>query len=114
MADVYLPADSQRHLIQIARQTLEDFVCGRGGQCLDIDDPYLEAADYGAFVTLFKNDELRGCICHLQPLLHHTVAEMTEAAATSDSLMKPVRRAPLAYRSQGQAQRTPAPGRCRA
>jgi AmmeMemoRadiSam system protein A len=93
MADIYLPADSQRRLIQIARETLDNFVCGRGGRRPESEDPYLEAADYGAFVTLFKENELRGCIGTCSPCgpLRQTVVEMTEAAASRDGRMRPVR-----------------------
>jgi AMMECR1 domain-containing protein len=92
MADIYLPVDSQRRLIEIARETLDNFVCGRGGQRPESEDPYLEAADYGAFVTLFKENELRGCIgtCNPAGSLCQTVVEMTEAAASRDGRMRPV------------------------
>ena len=93
MADVELPINSQRRLIEIARQTLEDVVRQRVSQIFAGDDPYLEAANYGAFVTLFKQDELRGCIGTCAPAnsLRQTVIEMTEAAATRDPRVKPIR-----------------------
>jgi len=92
MANVYLPADSQRRLIRIARETLDDFVRGHCDERAESDDPYLEAADYGAFVTLFKEDELRGCIGTCKPTgpLRRTVIEMTQAAASRDRRMSPV------------------------
>ncbi len=93
MADVHLPLESRKQLIEIARRTLESVVRGQSSQVfLDID-AYLEETSYGAFVTLFKQDELRGCIgtCTPSQSLRDTVVEMTEAAATRDPRMKPVR-----------------------
>jgi len=93
MTDVHLPVDSRRRLIDIARQTLEGVVWRRPYRNVGIDDPYLESVDYGAFVTLFNRDELRGCIgtCAPSSCLRDTVIEMTEAAATRDRRVRPVR-----------------------
>jgi uncharacterized protein len=98
MTDVHLPVDSRRRLIDIARQTLEGVVWRRPYRNVGIDDPYLENVDYGAFVTLFNQDELRGCIgtCAPSSCLRDTVIEMTEAAATRDRRVRPVRPAELA------------------
>jgi uncharacterized protein len=92
MADIFLPVDSQRRLIQIARSTLDDFVRGRPIGPPEATDPYLEAAHYGAFVTLYRGDELRGCIgtCAASKPLRHTVMEMTQAAASRDRRMAPI------------------------
>lgn len=93
MADVYLPADSQRLLIEIARQTLESVVRRGPYEEFGGADPYLEQTSYGAFVTLFNQQELRGCIGTCAPwgALREIVVEMTEAAATRDRRMEPVR-----------------------
>ena len=93
MVDVYLPLESQKRLIEIARQTLESVVRGCTSRIIPDDDPYLEKTGYGAFVTLFRQDELRGCIgtCTPSNSLRDTVVEMTEAAATRDPRVKPVR-----------------------
>jgi AmmeMemoRadiSam system protein A len=97
MADVYLPPGSQKRLIEIARQTLEGII--RRCPCRDVNhvDPYLENTDFGAFVTLFNQDELRGCIgtCTPSKPLREIVVEMTEAAATRDRRVRPVRAAEL-------------------
>jgi uncharacterized protein len=92
MADIYLPVDSQRRLIQISRSTLEDFVSGRPIGQPEKTDIHLEAAGHGAFVTLYKGDELRGCIgtCAASSPLRRTVMEMTEAAVSRDSRMAPI------------------------
>ncbi len=93
MVDVHLPFESQKRLIEIARQTLESVAGHRSRQTISNDDPYLQQASYGAFVTLFKQNELRGCIgtCTPSDSLCNIVAEMTEAAATRDPRVKPVR-----------------------
>jgi AmmeMemoRadiSam system protein A len=92
MADIYLPVDSQRRLIRIARYTLEDCVRGNRNRRPENGDPYLETAKYGAFVTLYKEDELRGCIgtCAPSGPLGHMVMEMTEAAASRDRRVAPI------------------------
>lgn len=93
MVDVHLPLESQIRLIEIARRTLESVVRGQSSRVFSDNDPYLEETSYGAFVTLFKLDELRGCIgtCTPSQSLRDTVMEMTEAAATRDPRVKPVR-----------------------
>jgi len=93
MADVYLPAESQRRLIEIARHTLEAVIRRYPCQNVRSNDPHLENTSYGAFVTLFNQDELRGCIgtCTPSRSLRDTVTDMTEAAATRDRRVRPVR-----------------------
>ena len=93
MVDVQLPLESQKRLIEIARRTLESVVRSQANPVIRDHDPYLEQTHYGAFVTLFKQDELRGCIgtCTPSQSLRDTVAEMTEAAATRDPRVRPVR-----------------------
>ena len=86
MPDVYLPFESQRRLIKTARQTLEAIT--RGNQCSEPgeSDPHLDRIHYGAFVTLFNQHVLRGCVgtCAPSSGLFNIVNEMTEAAATCD------------------------------
>jgi hypothetical protein len=57
MLDVYLPADSQRHLIQIGRENSENFARVRFCRRAQSGDPCLDAANYGAFVILVKEEE---------------------------------------------------------
>ena len=98
MVAVHLPLESQKRLLEIARQTLECVVRRQPSRVFSDNDPYLDDSSYGAFVTLFKRDELRGCIgtCTPSHSLRETVVEMTEAAATRDSRVKPVRADELA------------------
>ena len=97
MHDVYLPLESQKKLIELSRQTLENFVLGRRCQVERVNDSYLETQDYGAFVSLHNQGELRGCIgdCAPRAPLYGTVIEMTEAAASRDSRMEPIAKAEL-------------------
>ena len=92
MDDVFLPPDSQRRLLSLSRQTLNDFVRGIERLAEAISDPNLQTRDYGAFVSLHKKQELRGCIgnCASKDPLYQTVIEMTRAAASRDTRMAPV------------------------
>jgi uncharacterized protein len=92
MTNVYLPSESQRKLMELSRLALENFVRGIKRQREEIDDPYLQSRDYGAFVSLHKQGELRGCIgnCAPKARLFETVTEMTEAAASRDPRVRPV------------------------
>jgi AmmeMemoRadiSam system protein A len=92
MADVYLPVESQQRLIRIARQTLEKFVSRSDCECGESADPNLETCLYGAFVTLYKKNVLRGCIgtCIPTSPLYETIIAMTEAAASRDRRVRPI------------------------
>jgi AmmeMemoRadiSam system protein A len=98
MSEIAIPPESQRRLLQLSRRTLEDFVCGSGRCAEEISDPHLKATQYGAFVSLHAINELRGCIgsCTPDRSLYEIVMEMTEAAASRDPRMAPVRAAELA------------------
>lgn len=98
MSEIAIPPPSQRKLINLSRRTLEGFVRGASRAAEPMDDPYLQSVQYGAFVTLHADKELRGCIGSCTPAapLFRTVMEMTEAAASRDHRMEPVRAAELA------------------
>ena len=98
MESIEIPPLSQKRLIQLSRQTLENFVLGRARPVPLMDDPYLWTLSYGAFVTLYRGDELRGCIGTCVPTdpLYQTVTEMTEAAASRDNRVAPIRPSELA------------------
>ena len=97
MTNVYLPSESQRKLMELSRQVLEDFVRGLKREKEPVDDPYLQSRDHGAFVSLHKQEELRGCIgnCVPKARLFETVTEMTEAAASRDPRVRPVSKTEL-------------------
>jgi uncharacterized protein len=92
MGDVFIPPDSQKRLLQLARQTLEDFVRGAEQHIEEISDPHLQGCDYGAFVSLHKQQTLRGCVGNCAPdaRLYEVVIEMTQAAASRDNRMAPI------------------------
>jgi hypothetical protein len=92
MDDVYLPPESQVQLLSLARRRLEQFVRGLAPETAAIEDPHLQSCRYGAFVTLSKHNELRGCIGNCAPgaPLYQTVLDMTEAAASRDHRVDPI------------------------
>src|ERR1043165_6514931 len=98
--EIDIPPPSQRQLIELARAALEDFVCDIEGATIAVDDPYLLSKEYGAFVSLHRGTELRGCIGNCFPTapLYETVIEMTEAAASRDRRVAAI--APSALRSE--------------
>jgi AmmeMemoRadiSam system protein A len=98
MSEIAIPPESQRRLLQLSRRTLEGFVRRAVRRAEEITDPYLQTTRYGAFVSLHAIDKLRGCIgsCTPDQSLSETVIEMTEAAASRDPRMEPVRPEELA------------------
>ena len=89
--DLGVTAAEKKRLHQIARQSIEARLRGDnppklGNLTATLKEPR------GAFVTLKKHGELRGCIGHIigtKPLAE-TVAEMAEAAAFLDRRFSPV------------------------
>lgn len=81
----------QEQLVSLARRTIEGFV--RTGQVVDVggfSDRLTQIQ--GAFVTITKNGQLRGCIGSIigQEPLAKTVRDMSIAAATKDPRFTPV------------------------
>lgn len=98
MDDLYIPPDSQKRLLELSRQTLENCVAGTGSQSWTTTDSYLLTSKYGVFVSLHhKQGELRGCIgtCFPTRPLYETVIEMTESAASRDPRVSPITSAEL-------------------
>lgn len=89
--DQGLTAAEKKQLHQIARQSIEARLRGENPPKLgNLTGTFKEPR--GAFVTLKKHGELRGCIGHVvgsRPLAE-TVAEMAEAAAFRDQRFRPV------------------------
>jgi AmmeMemoRadiSam system protein B/AmmeMemoRadiSam system protein A len=81
----------QKTLLEIARNSVENYV--RDGQIpqFKINDPVLNQPR-GAFVTLKKHGQLRGCIGRFEPdiPLYQVVSQMAIAAATQDIRFYPV------------------------
>ncbi len=85
-ADEELGLVEQKKLLEIARQAVETYV--KTGKTLEIKNDLPDLEKYlGAFVTLKKHGELRGCIGLFEPNipLYRVVVEMAIAAATEDS-----------------------------
>jgi len=79
-------------LLKIARETVEMFVREGRAPEYDIKDERLNWLE-GAFVTLRKNKELRGCIGQIEPSsepLWKVVREMAVSACSEDNRFHPV------------------------
>lgn len=75
----------KKYLLALARKTIEQAVSGKKYK----KEPYYSDSlkqNIGVFVTLEKNDELRGCIGYVEGIapLQDAVQEMAEAAALQD------------------------------
>jgi len=80
-----LTLDQKRELVAIARKTINQYV--RTGKKMDVQETDKRLAlNEGAFVTIHKNDRLRGCIGNIvsNKPLYETVRDMAIAAATQD------------------------------
>ncbi len=79
-----LTEEHRKILLRLARQALEEGVCGavEPKELPDLPPALLEPR--GVFVTFRKHGELRGCIGHVQTSapLYRTVQECAVAAAT--------------------------------
>jgi AmmeMemoRadiSam system protein A len=87
-----LTEENRKTLLRLARQALEEGVCG-AAEPKELSDPAPELVEpRGAFVTLRKHGDLRGCIGHVQTTgpLYRTVQECAVAAALSDPRFPPV------------------------
>ena len=87
-----LDAAQQSELLAIARQSIEDYVAsGKEPAFEPLADPALNRL-LGAFVTLMLEDELRGCIGHMQgdAPLYQTVAQAAVDAAIHDPRFPPL------------------------
>ncbi len=88
-----LTDEDKEKLLKISRKTLEEYI--KNGKIPTIDSSELTEnikKEAGAFVTLTKNGQLRGCIGRFMPQqpLWQVVQDMTIAAATQDSRFPPV------------------------
>lgn len=88
-----LTPEEKRALLHIARTAVEMAV--RDKKRFESSDGGHEALarELGAFVTLKKRGELRGCIGHITPIkpLHETVRDVAILAALEDHRFSPVR-----------------------
>jgi len=89
--DLGLSEKEKQTLLRSARSSIEARLAGKAAPPPDYESERLEEKR-GAFVTLKKNDRLRGCIGYIEgrkPLLE-TVQEMARAAAFEDPRFYPV------------------------
>ncbi|MFH1096336.1 MAG: AmmeMemoRadiSam system protein A [Candidatus Desantisbacteria bacterium] len=86
-----LNRDQQICLLNIARNTIEEYVKHR--KILEWNGNESELLNFrGAFVSLHKDHQLRGCIGYIQPIepLYNAVIKMAIAASTQDYRFSPV------------------------
>ena len=91
VASFSLSSDEKTCLLKIARETLERYVRKNEVYRPEENNPKL-LAPKGAFVTLKKNGELRGCIGFIEAILplYQTVVQATIYAASKDVRFPPV------------------------
>ena len=87
-----LSADEKKELVRLAREAVQLYVAEKKIIDYKTEDPNL-LAERGAFVTLKKRGELRGCIGFIEPVasLCETVIRTAIYAATEDTRFTPVR-----------------------
>jgi MEMO1 family protein len=90
--DLGLNEEEKKLLHQIARTVIENKAKGKPVPEFKVDAPILRE-HRGAFVTIQKKGQLRGCIGYIEGRgpLHKTIEEMAEAAAFRDPRFTPVR-----------------------
>lgn len=90
--DLGLSEEEKKTLHYIARTVIENKAKGKTVPEFKIESPILKE-NRGAFVTLHKKGQLRGCIGYIEGHgpLYKTVEEMAEAAAFRDPRFPPVK-----------------------
>jgi len=85
-----LNESERKKLLELARNTITSYLMNRKKLSIKEDDPILNK-EMGAFVTLHKHGELRGCIGNMvgRGPLYLTIRDMA-IAATGDSRFMPV------------------------
>jgi hypothetical protein len=90
--DLGLNEEEKKTLHQIAKTVIENKARGRNVPEFKVESPVLKE-NRGAFVTIHKRGQLRGCIGYIEGRgpLHKTIEEMAEAAAFRDPRFTPVK-----------------------
>ena len=90
--DLGLSEEEKKTLHHIAKTVIENKARGKDLPEFKIESPVLKE-NRGAFVTLQKKGQLRGCIGYIEGHgpLHNTIKEMAEAAAFRDPRFSPVK-----------------------
>lgn len=88
--EALLSGEEKIALLRLARRTIETYL--REGRIPSCGPPYPSNIQRGAFVSLYKDHRLRGCIGTLlsHKPLYQTVMEMAVAAATEDPRFPPL------------------------
>lgn len=89
--DLGLNEEEKKILHYIAKTVIENKARGKPVPEFKIESPLLKE-NRGAFVTIHKKGQLRGCIGYIEAYkpLHKTIEEMAEAAAFRDPRFPPV------------------------
>jgi len=89
--DLGLSEQDKKSLHQIAKTVIENKVRGKTVPDFKVDSALLKE-NRGAFVTINKKGQLRGCIGYIEGRgpLHKTIEEMADAAAFRDPRFTPV------------------------
>ena len=90
--DLGLSEQDKKTLHHIARTVIENKARGKSVPEFKVESPILKE-NRGAFVTINKKGQLRGCIGYIEGHgpLHQTIEEMAEAAAFRDPRFSPVK-----------------------
>ncbi len=90
--DLGLTEEEKKTLHQIAKTVIENKAKGKAVPDFKVESPTLKE-NRGAFVTIHKKGQLRGCIGYIEGRgpLHKTIEEMAEAAAFRDPRFTPVK-----------------------
>jgi len=90
--DLVLNEEEKKTLHQIAKTVIENKAKGKAVPDFKVESPTLKE-NRGAFVTIHKRGQLRGCIGYIegQGPLHKTIERMAEAAAFKDPRFTPVK-----------------------
>ncbi len=90
-AGTRLSLAQRQALLTIARWSLEGLLTDKADVAYQVKDPELERLA-GAFVTLTRKGDLRGCVGYSDPLypLHQAVSRCARSAATEDYRFEPV------------------------
>lgn len=95
---LFASESEKRWLLGLARRAIENHITRETGEVADTE-PYEKIGDQvmGIFVSIYTNGALRGCIGRLEPKipLRRLIAEMTVAAAFSDTRFKPIKASDL-------------------
>lgn len=91
-----LSLSQKKRLLEIARKSIKEYILKGRKLTVIENDPRLKEEE-GAFVTIHKNGDLRGCIGHVlgRGPLSLTVRDMAIAAATEDPRFRPLQKEEL-------------------